>query len=230
MSRAFKITLVILLLTVAGGAIYFRGLHRQLLRLAHLERSEDQARREVIRPLSAAPEDKKVKAKIFWASRDNPLALEAVEVDLPAAAEPIERARLALDTLIASPPFPEQRTLPADTVLLALYLLPDGTAIADFSDALSGETPSGIASEQLAVDSIARTLHASFPAAQRLRILVQGQEVDTLAGHVDLTAAFDLAEEASPAVVPPEAPEKPTQKAGATPALTPAAAPGTLKP
>ena len=230
MSRPFKITLAILLLTYAGGAIYFRGLHRQLLRLAHLERSEDQARREVIRPLTTAPEDKKVKAKIFWASRDNPLALEAVEVDLPATAEPAERARLALDTLIASPPDPEQRTLPADAVLLALYLLPDGTAIADFSDALAGETPSGIASEQLAVDSIARTLHASLPAAQRLRILVQGQEVDTLAGHIDLTAAFDLAEEAAPAAVPPATSEKPMQKAGASPALTPAAAPGTLKP
>lgn len=230
MSRAFKITLTIVLLTFAGGSIYFRGLHRQLLRLALLERSEDQARREVIRPLDTAPEEKKVKASIYWASSDNPLVLQAVEVDLPAAAEPVERARLALDTLIASPPEPEQRTLPADTVLLALYLLADGTAIADFSDALSGQTPSGIASEQLAVDSIARTLHAALPAAQRLRILVQGQEVDTLAGHVDLTSAINLAEETAPAALPPAAPEKSMQKAGATPALTPATAPGTLKP
>lgn len=230
MSRDFKIMLAILLLAFAGGAIYFRGLHRQILRLAHLERSENQARREVIRPLIAVPQDKKVKAKIFWASRENPLVLEPVEVDLPAAAEPVERARLALDTLIASPPDPEQRTLPADTVLLALYVLPDGTAIADFSDALSSEAPSGIASEQLAVESIARTVHSSLPAAQRLRILIQGQEVETLAGHVDLTGAFDLTEEPPPAAAPPASPGKPTEKAGATPALTPAAAPGTLKP
>jgi hypothetical protein len=230
MSRAIKITLAILLLAVAAGTIYFRGLHRQILRLAHLERSEDQARREVIRPVIAAPEDKKVKVKIFWASREDPLKLEPVEVDLPAAAEPAERARLALDVLIASPPDPVQRTLPADTVLLALYVLPDGTAIADFSDALSGETPSGIASEQLAVDSISRTLHASLPAAQRLRILIQGQEVETLAGHVDLTGAFDLADQPAPAAEPQAAPGKPTQKAGTAPALTPAAAPVTLKP
>lgn len=230
MSRAFKITLAILLFTVAGSGIYFRGLHRQILRLAHLERSEDLARREVIRPVIAAPEDKKVRVKIFWASRENPLRLEPVEVDLPAAAEPLDRARLALDTLIASPPDPEQRTLPADTVLLALYLLRDGTAIADFSDALSGETPSGIASEQFAVDSVTRTLHASLPAAQRLRMLIQGQEVETLAGHVDLTGAFSLTEEPAPAAEPAQAPGKPTQKAGAMPALTPAATPGTLKP
>ena len=226
MSRAFKITLAILLLSVAGGAIYFRGLHRQILRLAHLDRSENQARREVIQPVIAAPEDKKVPVKIFWASRENPLALEPVVIDLQAVADPADRGRLAIDALIASPPDPAQRTLPADTVLLALYLLPDGTAIVDFSDALSGETPSGIASEQLAVDSIGRTLHASVPGAQRLRILIQGQEVDTLAGHIDLTGAFDLAEEATPAAEP----GTPTQKAGATPALTRAAAPGKLKP
>jgi len=50
----------------------------------------------------------------------------------------------------------------ADAVLLAFYLLPDGTGIADFSEALATSVPSGIASEQMAVDSIARTLEATY--------------------------------------------------------------------
>ena len=129
---------------------------------------------------------------------------------------------------MVKPPDPSQRTLPADTVLLAFYLLRDGTAVADFSDALSSETPAGISSEQLAIDSIARTLHASLPAAQRLRILIQGQEVETLAGHVDLTGAFNLVEEAPPAPEPSPAPVKPARKAKAR-ALTPPSAPGKLK-
>src|SRR5438034_1291056 len=84
----------------------------------------------------------------------------------------------------------ELRTLPPDAVLLAFYILPDGTAIADFSEALATSIPSGIASEQLAVDSMARTLEASVPEVKRLRILIHGQEVETLAGHVDLTGTF----------------------------------------
>jgi spore germination protein GerM len=84
------------------------------------------------------------------------------------------------------------RTLPADTTLLQFYLLPDGTAIADFSEALSGAMPSGILSEQMAVDSIVRTLEANVSGIQRLKILVRGQEVDTLAGHVDLTGFFPM--------------------------------------
>jgi hypothetical protein len=68
--------------------------------------------------------------------------------------------------------------------------LPDGTAVADFSEALGTSIPSGIQSEQLAVDSIARTLEADVPQVQRLKILIHGQEVETLAGHIDLTQTF----------------------------------------
>ena len=228
MPRYVKITLAIFLVAVLGSAIYFRGLHRQILRLAHLERSEDRARREVIHPVVSSQGDNQLKTTVFWASREDPRKLAAVVVYLPEITDGVERARLALETLIASPPDPSQRTLPADTVLLALYLLRDGTAVADFSDALSNETPAGISSEQLAIDSIARTLHASLPAAQRLRILIQGQEVETLAGHVDLTGAFNLVEEAPPAPEPSPAPVKPARKAK-TRALTPPSAPGKLK-
>jgi hypothetical protein len=68
--------------------------------------------------------------------------------------------------------------------------LPDGTAVADFSEALATSIPSGIVSEQLAIDSIARTLEANVPQVQRLKILIHGQETETLAGHVDLTGTF----------------------------------------
>ena len=39
----------------------------------------------------------------------------------------------------------------------------------------------------MAVDSITRTLEANVPQVQRLKILIHGQEVETLAGHLDLT-------------------------------------------
>jgi hypothetical protein len=45
-------------------------------------------------------------------------------------------------------------------------------------------------SEQLAVNSITRTLEANVPQVQRLKILIHGQEVETLAGHLDLTGTF----------------------------------------
>jgi hypothetical protein len=82
--------------------------------------------------------------------------------------------------------------LPPDAALLAFYILPDGTGIADFSEALGTSIPSGIQSEQTAVDSITRTLEANVPQIQRLKILIHGQEVDSLAGHLDLTQTFQV--------------------------------------
>ncbi len=189
MPRNVKIVLGILVVAVVIGLIRFRSLHRRIQRLAEV-RSEEQARHEVLAPPISTPTDVTVKAKIFWAA--GPDSVAPVEIQLPLSADPVERSRQLLQALTVSPPTPGQRTIPADATLLGFYILPDGTAIADFSDALSSEMPSGILSEGIAVNSIARTLAANVPSLRRLKILIHGQEVDTLAGNVDLTGFFDL--------------------------------------
>jgi len=154
------------------------------------EQSEEQARRELTQPVPINPGDPRVKAKLFWISDENNSALTPAVVELPLSSDPVLRSKQVLNTLLAGPVDAELRTLPPDAVLLAFYLLPDGTAIADFSEALATSTPSGIASEQMAIDSMARTLEANVPQVRRLKILIHGQEVETLAGHVDLTGTF----------------------------------------
>lgn len=192
MSRQLKITLAILLIGVTAGAIYLRGLHRQLMGRGRRERTEEQARREVVHPPVATPTDVKKKAKIFWATESADGTLEPVEVELSLSSDPVQRAKQVIGALINSPPKEELRTLPADALLLEFYLLPDGGAVADFSDSLARNTPSGILSEQAAVDSITRTLEANVPGILRLKIVINGQEAETLAGHLDLTDFFEL--------------------------------------
>jgi hypothetical protein len=208
MSRAMKITAALLVSGVVLGAFYFQGLLDRVLRLAQPARTEEQSRREVLQPPIATPSDKTVKAKIFWASVETPGALQPVEVELALSAETVQRAKQVLNMLVAGPPAPELRTLPADAALLEFYLLEDGTAIADFSGELSTGTPSGILSEQRAAESIARTLEANVPGLTRLKILIHGQEAETLAGHLDLSGYFTLA----PPATEPAAPEKPPGK------------------
>jgi len=43
---------------------------------------------------------------------------------------------------------------------------------------------------KLAVDSIVRTLGANVNVIRQLKILIRGQETDTLAGHLDCPAYF----------------------------------------
>ncbi|MGH9573003.1 MAG: GerMN domain-containing protein [Candidatus Acidiferrales bacterium] len=191
MPRPAKIVLIVLAVAVVIGVISFRGLRRRVSVLKVQDQTADeQARQAVLAPPISTPTDQEVPATIFWAAGANKIA--PVQVQLPLSADPVQRARQVLLALIDNPPTSGQRTVPADTELLGFYALPDGTAVADFSDALASETPSGILSEQEAVDSIAETLATNVPSLRRLKILIHGQEADTLAGHVDLTGFFDL--------------------------------------
>jgi hypothetical protein len=219
MPRNLKITLGILSVAVLIGLISLHGLHQRIEHLSQEQGSEEQQRRDLLKPEISTPTDAIANAKIFWAAGADRVA--PVEVQLPLSADPVKRARQVLDALIVDAPSEEQRTLPADATLLGFYILPDGTAIADFSEALASETPSGILSEEIAVESIARTVESNVAGARRLKILIHGQEVDTLAGHADLTGFFDL----NPAVAG-VAPAAATSGSGA-PLAVPAAAPGT---
>jgi hypothetical protein len=214
MPRNLKITLGILSVAVLIGLISLHGLHQRIEHLSQEQGSEEQQRRELLKPEIATPTDAIANAKIFWAAGADRVA--PVETQLPLSADAAKRGRQVLDALIADAPSDAQRTLPADATLLGLYILPDGTVIADFSDALASETPSGVLSEELAVESIARTVESNVAGTRRLKILIHGQEVDTLAGHADLTGFFDL----NPAMATAGAPSVP-----GTPATAPAPAP-----
>lgn len=189
MPNDWKIVLGILTVAVLIGLASLGRLHQRMKTLSENPHADEQARREVMAAPVATPTDVTVQAKMYWQSGQDQLA--PVVIKLPLSADPVERSKQVLDALITQPT-PQQHTVPSDTTVLGFYVLPDGTAIADFSDALATETPSGIASEQTAVDSIVDTLKADVPSLRRLKILIHGQEVDTLAGHVDLTGFFDL--------------------------------------
>jgi hypothetical protein len=191
-SRGLKTTIVILIALVAAGLITLPGLRRAIQRMSKSPKTEEQARREVMQVPISTPTDVKVQARMFWLSASSAGSLDAATIEIPLSADPVERSKQLLNALIIMAPAPERRTLPADATLLAFYIQPDGTAIADFSDTLQTATPSGILSEQLAVDSIVQTLSANNTGIQKLKILIHGQDADTLAGHLDLSGLFPV--------------------------------------
>lgn len=232
MSRRWTTAIGILTVAVVIGLISFGGLRKRVRLLSQAQNIEEQSRREVLAPPITTPSDVAATAKIFWAAGPDKVA--AVDVQLPLSADPAQRSKQVLHALIASPPSAEQRTIPVDAELLGFYVLPDGSAVADFSDALVSETPSGIISEQLTLDSITQTLENNVPSLSRLKILIHGQEVETLAGHLDLTGFFDLNPPAPPETSS-DAISVPTTTAGssshdATAAADSSAGPGPSRP
>jgi spore germination protein GerM len=192
MSGNWRTWIVVALgIAVVSAAIYFPILRKRVKTTARItEPSEEQARRELTQAVTPSPTDPVVKVRMFWTSAEDESALAPVTIQLALSKDPVLRAKQVLNTLLAGPVDSDLRTLPPDAALLSFYLLPDGSAVADFSEALATSSPSGIQSEQLAVDSIAHTLEANVPQVKRLKILIHGQELETLAGHVDLTQFF----------------------------------------
>ena len=211
MNAKWRVRIVVaLVVTVLAAAVYFPILKRRVKRQAQVQqKSEEQARLELVQSLNAVSNEPKIKAKLFWAADAEYSDLAPSTVELPLSIDPVLRAKQVLNTLLAGPVDSELRTLPPDAALLAFYILPDGTGVADFSDAMANSIPSGVQSEQLAVDSITKTLEANVPQVQRLKILIHGQQVDTLAGHLDLTGTFPVnLKPAAPAAAPTSAPIK----------------------
>jgi hypothetical protein len=217
LSKNLKTTIAILAAMVLLGLVTLPGLRQTVQRLRSTPKTDEQARREVMQVPISTPTDVQVQAQMYWLSASSPNSLEPTAIQLPLSADPVERSKQLLNALIVRAPAPEKRTLPAEASLLAFYIRPDGTAIADFSDEIASGMPSGILSEQLAVQSIAQTLGANVNGIKQLKILVHGQEAETLAGHLDLYGLF-LVPSLTPAAAPASA--APAAASRTTPATT----------
>lgn len=82
---------------------------------------------------------------------------------------------------------------PHATLRKALFDERSGTLYLDFSKQLQTEHWGGSEGELLTVRSILQTIAANFPTVKAVQILVEGQEVESIAGHIDTSQPFDLA-------------------------------------
>lgn len=79
------------------------------------------------------------------------------------------------------------RPLPEDSVIRAAYLLPEGLAVVDVGGpTLASGWNTGSHGEMIAIYSLVQTIVSNFPSVQRVRILVNGQPEQTLAGHIEI--------------------------------------------
>lgn len=97
------------------------------------------------------------------------------------------QAQLALDLLVRVREGGLLAPLPRDTVIRELWVSPAGIAYVDFSAAFPALLDGGSLSELHAVYGVVATLTSSFPNIRAVQFLVDGEPVDTLNGHVDLS-------------------------------------------
>jgi len=95
-------------------------------------------------------------------------------------------ARAIVEALIKGPQKGLLQTLPDGTALNALYVTPEKVCYVDLSGAVRRNHPGGSNSELLTIYSVVDSLILNIPEIERVKILIDGTETSTLAGHIDL--------------------------------------------
>lgn len=122
--------------------------------------------------------------RIYFEAPNMLLSAEARNLPLPE--NPAAAIPLVVREMMKGPAAPNlMRLYPPDTVVRAAYMLPDGTAFVDLGGTtLTAGWGTGTHVELMAVYSLVQTVTANFPETKRVRLLINGEPAETLAGHV----------------------------------------------
>ena len=144
------------------------------------------------RPLAPPVAGPTERVTLFVAhDNDGSLRAEAAQIPLPSGrqqrAEELLRALLSLYLDKSSP-----HVLGPGAEIRAVFLVDPGVAVIDLNSAFADKHRSGVLVEELTIASLIRTISANTPGIQKVKILVDGNERDTLAGHADLSSFYDV--------------------------------------
>ncbi len=182
--RHLLIAVTVLLVAVLGLTIY--ALHvRRTVATTPVATTDT-------RPLAPPVAGPTERVTLFVAHDDDgSLRAESAQIPLPSGRE--QRAQELLRALVSlyldkSSP----HLIGSGAEVRSVFLVDPGEAVIDLNSAFANSHRSGVLVEELTVASLIHTISANTPGIQRVKILVDGKERDTLAGHADLSAFYDV--------------------------------------
>jgi hypothetical protein len=134
---------------------------------------------------TAAVDARKIRARLFYVDEQGSL-LRGIEQEVLYGESTAAQARRIIEAQIAPAPAPQVSAIPAGTKLRTVFFTKSGEIYVDLSAEVQANHPGGTTNETLTVYSLVSALTANLPAVTSVQILVEGKEVDTLAGHLDL--------------------------------------------
>ncbi|HET7694548.1 MAG TPA: GerMN domain-containing protein [Vicinamibacterales bacterium] len=127
---------------------------------------------------------RKITATLFYVSEDG-MALQPVQREVPFGQSVAEQAHAIIQAQLAAAA-PQVSAIPPGVALRNVFVTERGDAFVNLSADISAKHPGGSLLEVFTVYTLVNALTVNLPAISRVQILVEGKEVDTLAGHVDL--------------------------------------------
>ncbi|MGH9325595.1 MAG: GerMN domain-containing protein [Terriglobia bacterium] len=185
--RTFILALIVIPILVIS-AFYLRALYHHTFFENH-QRPEGEIRTQLTQEALQSEPGSQVTVTLYFPNYDTgELVQEARQMSLASNTE--DRIRQIVLALIQGSRQGHARSLPSSAALRAVFLASDGAAYLDFSTDVKRNFPVGIESETLAVYSVVDSLCVNIPSVKRVKFLIQGQEVNTLDGHADLTGFY----------------------------------------
>jgi Sporulation and spore germination len=178
-------------LLIAAGfmlvAVFALGIYAGRMR-GRVTKAESPADARPVAPPVSGPTERVT----LYVAVDDPgvLRAQSAVIALPSArqqrAEEVLRALLEIYLAKNS-----SHPLAPGAELRAVYLVSPGIAVIDVNSAFANGHRSGVLEEELTVASLIQTLNANVPDILRVKILVDGRDRETLAGHADLSDFYD---------------------------------------
>ncbi len=179
MTRRIVVVFAALVLIALGLGIYAWRLKRKVARDEQLAAQQQLA--------MAPPANGPPTPVTLYVASDSDATLRKSQMNIVLPAERSEQARAILRALFgAYLQSPSPHPIGAGADVRDVYLLGEDTAVVDTNAAFADAHPSGVLAEELTVASIVATLNANDSKIQRVKILINGHERETLAGHADL--------------------------------------------
>jgi len=123
---------------------------------------------------------------LFFLSEEDYL-LHPEEREIYAYEQTVFEAKQTIEELVRGSSNGALASVPTGTRLREMYITSDGVVYVDFSRELVDNHRSGTSAEMATVFAIVNSLTYNFESIKRVFILIEGNEKETLNGHIDLT-------------------------------------------
>lgn len=135
---------------------------------------------------------RRIQATLFYVADDG-ATLVPTSRNVIYGATPVEQARRLIEAQVAAPPEGLVSAIPNGTTVRAVFLTDAKEAYVDLGGTIVSGHSGGSLDEALAVYAIVNAITVNLPEITAVQILVEGHEVDSLRGHVDLRAPLGKA-------------------------------------
>jgi hypothetical protein len=181
--RHFLIAMAVLLLAVTGMSVYAWRMRKTA---ATPVATKD------TRPLAPPVAGPTERVTLFVAfDEDGSLRAQSAQIPMPSGrqqrAEELLRALLSIYLDKNSP-----HVLGSGADVRSVFLVDPGVAVIDLNAAFADTHRSGVLVEELTVASLIHTISVNTPSVSKVKILVDGKQRDTLAGHADVSDFYDV--------------------------------------